>query len=239
MPNPIIIRRLVSPVAASGGGGLPTDGLLAWWKADALDQANGSNVTLWPDSSGNGHPADPPGTPPTFQTAVIGTKPVVRFAGAGTFLNFFPTDIIIPVNGDFTIFWVSKLLSDSICLGYTGDNVQIRNRSGSLSINYPAGGANHESGSYAAFGVLTDVQVNTFRRLGTAGDFRFNKHTLTSSYTDGASIRVNRIGGTQTGIGNNTNGDLGEIAIYNKYINDADFDAIYDNYLKVRWTTLP
>jgi hypothetical protein len=62
----------------------PSDiaGLLLWLKADAITGLNdGDPVVTWPDSSGNGRDATQgaAGNRPTYETAVLNGKPVVRF----------------------------------------------------------------------------------------------------------------------------------------------------------------
>lgn len=56
-----------------------------WLKADAITPvANGTALSVWPDSSGNGRNAGQVtvGKQPTYRTAVWNDKPTVRFAGA-------------------------------------------------------------------------------------------------------------------------------------------------------------
>ncbi len=73
-------------VAASGSSGPTlsyTTGLTLWFKADSLVLNDGDAVTTWADSSGNGYDLSQSvaGEKPTYKTAILNGKPVVRFDG--------------------------------------------------------------------------------------------------------------------------------------------------------------
>lgn len=70
-------------------GTLPSSitGLVAWYKADSLSLSDGSTVTTWTDSSGNGNTLSENTNPPTYKTNIISTKPIVRFDGVNTVLS--------------------------------------------------------------------------------------------------------------------------------------------------------
>jgi hypothetical protein len=73
-----------------GGASLPSTGLLLRYKADDLPGANGSAVSSWPESSGNGHPAATQATAtnqPTLQTNSLNGHKTVSFSGADDFLS--------------------------------------------------------------------------------------------------------------------------------------------------------
>lgn len=60
--------------------------LLAWYKADSISQSDGTAVSSWSDSSGNGRTLTQ-GTgsaQPTFKTNIINGRPVVRYDGGDT-----------------------------------------------------------------------------------------------------------------------------------------------------------
>ncbi len=77
-------------IKPGGGGGFqPSDiaGLKLWLKADSLALADGNPVSTWTDSSGNGNDATGSSTArPTYKTAIVGGKPVVRFDGSNDVL---------------------------------------------------------------------------------------------------------------------------------------------------------
>lgn len=71
--------------AAGGASGIPTGSLLARWRADDLTGANGSAVSSWPESSGNGLPAATQATTanqPTLNTTGLNGHKTVVFDGA-------------------------------------------------------------------------------------------------------------------------------------------------------------
>ncbi len=59
-------------------------GLLGWYKADSINQANGSAVSSWADLSGNNNHATQAtvAAQPTYATSAVGGQPAVRFADA-------------------------------------------------------------------------------------------------------------------------------------------------------------
>lgn len=83
--------------AASVGAIAPASvsGLAVWLKADALSLNDGDPVSTWADSSGNGRDFTGSGANrPTYKTAILNGKPVVRFASASTqFLNSASVDL--------------------------------------------------------------------------------------------------------------------------------------------------
>ncbi|MCA1590977.1 MAG: hypothetical protein LC734_11470, partial [Acidobacteria bacterium] len=92
---------------ASGFSPASISGLQLWLKADALaGLADGTAVSSWTDSSGNGRAAaQASGTlQPLYKTAIVNSLPVVRFDGSNDFLrtgNF-------TVNQPITVFAVVK-----------------------------------------------------------------------------------------------------------------------------------
>ena len=77
---------VISPTQAAS---LPTAGLRAQWKADSIEQASGSNIIQWDDSSGNGyHITCSFGNFPRLETSGVNGKPAVRFDGF--YFNYVP-----------------------------------------------------------------------------------------------------------------------------------------------------
>lgn len=62
---------------------LDVAGLVAWYKASSIAQADASAVSSWADLSGNSRTLSQAtgANQPTYRTAIVGGKPVVRFDG--------------------------------------------------------------------------------------------------------------------------------------------------------------
>lgn len=98
-----------------GGGAAPL-GLMFRYTTAALSQGDGTNVTLWPDSSGNGRRLTFDGAfnpfPPTFESdagSLINGRPVVRADAAGEGLVVEFGDWANIVTGDsFSWYWAGK-----------------------------------------------------------------------------------------------------------------------------------
>lgn len=73
-----------------GSAPLPTVGLLANYDADSIAGTNGSAVSVWPETSGNGHPAAAQatsGNQPSLLTNSLNGHNVVSFDGISRFLT--------------------------------------------------------------------------------------------------------------------------------------------------------
>src|ERR1700686_192545 len=81
------------PATASFTDPTSIAGLKLWLKADSLALSDGTAVSSWTDSSGTGNTATQGtgGNQPVFKTAIINSKPVIRFNGPSGNLSF-PND---------------------------------------------------------------------------------------------------------------------------------------------------
>jgi hypothetical protein len=99
------LRQLGSPAKIrklpGGGAALPSTNLLMRYRADDLPGANGSAVSSWPDSSGNGLPAAVQATAtnqPTLLTNSLNGHKVVQFGGIDDFLALSGSTLAIGQN---------------------------------------------------------------------------------------------------------------------------------------------
>lgn len=99
--------------ASSGSTQIPLLGNLVFkLSADSLALTNGANVTSWTDSQNGIVAGTVVGTGPTFQTNVLGTKPSVRFGGAGSLNIATPGALQTAVDSQtYTVMIVCKTLS--------------------------------------------------------------------------------------------------------------------------------
>jgi hypothetical protein len=244
-------------------------GLNSWWKADSFSEVDGTPVCSvakpWVNQA-LGANAFTGGTAPVFKTNIIGTKPVVRFDGSilGAFITFTEETYA----GDYTFIIVNSTPThfDTLLMqGSTGHQLrrdaQNNPPSGvgrNISSVYDGGSASpplewwggNVNGGFPASPVdsggiewaipSVNFQVNVFRRTGQAIDFRQNKTTMAGSGNSGLrSIRLSRIGNLIGAGGGAGDVDFGEILLYTGYLSDANLDTLYNQYLKLKWTTLP
>lgn len=210
--------------------------LIAWFKADALNLANGSSITTWPDSTGHGFNATQ-GTvshQPQFITGSMNGLPVVRFTSANSDTLRFTR----PVQDSFTIFCVFRSTQ--------GLNSGNQFYQGAGLVNGEVAGAVNDFGTclFADGHVCAgtgnpDVAINsaggfndgnphlmTFRRSRSSGqvdlfmDGKFVGTTVgsTNLLTSPAQLAL---GSIQTGI-NFLTGDMAEVQIFNSALSDAD-----------------
>jgi hypothetical protein len=212
--------------------------LEGWLKADSFtDLIDGSPVGLvgdeWIDQSGNGYDAFGAAGNPTWQTNEVGTKPIVRFPGAGIFLNI--PEIVF--TGDFTVMFVCKVAvgADTLCLGHNTLNHQMRRNSGGVNDASFFEGVTQVF-SAAFVGASSALQMLTYRRLAGTVSWRQNKTargTGVAALTAKFDSLVNNV---FLGTGNM---DLAELVFYTDHKSDVECDELYDDYFKPRWVTLP
>lgn len=196
--------------------------LQGWWKADSLALNDNDAVTTWADSSGNGRTLTARATS-NYHTNIAGSMPAVTVGGGFTFSG-------VTLSGDLSIVAVVKVASDSMLLGNTTLNRQIRvDRSNGNTISFYAGGSELVSSSFTIANTLLSL---AWRRAASTVSFRMNK-TAEGTGADGNSLVLNLLGDTSFGAG--YNGYLMELLIYSSALSDSDSDTLYDNYLKPRW----
>lgn len=210
---------------------LPSDfaTLQTWWKADSLSLADGTAVgdtgTEWLDETANnkdltqGTAADRP----VFKTAIVGAKPVIRFADSSDFLSFTSTTL----SSDWTVMCVVG--------GISAEADLLKNSGGTREVNIFTGGVNKTgfyNGSTTQSGNVLAVSAASFRHLSwrknaTAVNLNENK-SHGGTLTNEASLVMDRIGPGAVM-------DLAELCVWSTYISDNNLVSLYDNYFKPRW----
>ena len=210
--------------------------LAAWWKADSLGLADGATVSSWADSGPGGWTATQ-GTAsarPTFRTAVLNGKPVVRFDGVDDFL----ISSASTSHTETTIFAVIKPTST------TGDR-SIRVASGSGGITSTIRDGKPRMGSQdlvslhtstttvstTAFQVLTcsySDSTNTvaFHRNGSADG---SSTAVTASPTAGRTTQI-----AAEPAGGYLVGDLAELVIYSRVLTSSERAEVH-SYLQDKY----
>jgi len=176
--------------AAQVCGALPHPGTLTgWWTADSISASSGDPITSWVDSSGSENTATSHGTTPTYQTAVINGRPVMRFGGAGAY------DLALPrTTTSFTFLAVVKataLFGNSSILadGQGGRDFYIEPTSGAQvlgkSFTVKIGTSNTGIGTTAfhIVAVTYDSSTATFYLDGAADGTGTSAQTFSHSQT--------------------------------------------------------
>jgi hypothetical protein len=241
MPHPVVRNRR-QPFSIANPLGYPDTipGLTNLWKADSLTTLNdGDLISSWPDAKA-GNILSAAGTArPTFKTNIFGNKPVARFDGTANTMGMSST-ITLSITTGFTVIacWAGNGGAGTrYLLSRTGAGA------GGIRVDEPLAQWFEYDGvvfpsSNPSGGTGTNAFVGGFRYTTTA-KFRQNKSSLGD--TQGAltlDIGINTLGSFQ-GLIQFFLGDLAEIMFYNNALSDSVCDGIYDNYLKLKYTTLP
>lgn len=131
-------------IGYSGPGGVGDDQANQLWiAADQLNLTNGANVSLWSDSSGNGHDLiqSTAGNYPIYRTNQINGRPAIEFDGTNDFLEDADGELYINGQSAFTMFSVVR----SNAVGNDNGFFITKTPDGSddaLAIRYDVGGAN-------------------------------------------------------------------------------------------------
>ena len=241
---------ITQPTTPCGNNIIPLSGLRLWLKADAGVTKDSSNlVSQWNDQSGNNYIATQANndTMPLWVDNVSNGKPFLRFNGTS---DFFRTNFKGMGGTELTFFIVAK-----------GNNLQsiIRlqtqhlNGNGDPNIVYPY------TLSDSSFGfIVQDPHTNSISNIpsglpnntlaigcarykanATNGMQAFVNQTMFAQTTPTTTLPYeplyigqyngNGLGGTQF-----TNGDVAEIIIYNRAVNETERESI-TNYLMTKY----
>jgi hypothetical protein len=195
-------------------------GLLLWLAADRLSGFNdGDLVTSFTDQSGAGNHAVGAGAArPTYKTAIANGLPVLRFAAAQTMV----TGLYAVAPSLFTILVVgSKRLNDSARQDFC-DGIG----SGTRSIVYAHAASNVIGMASGAAGTMAATITNLNAYIAV-----FNNASSRLSVNGGTATATTMINQTVTGLrlgtqfdagGEKLDGDIAEIAVYNRALTLAE-----------------
>jgi len=249
-------QRLYTKIEAlRNGGAAPTPApaitpltypdLLAWWDASQLAYADGTIIDgtthKFVDQTGNGYDGIPGGGGPILKTSIINGKNVVRFNGSADYLTYSP--LSIPgmtggVDSDYTIIFIGTASNDGIILGLSSSNYQAAriNWSSTNTISNFLGSSDIVSLPFA--NSASSVRMSSWRRTGILIKHRENKTdrtgvTPSNPPTDGSAWTANSMGHYWAALF--LAGDVGEVLVYNAYLQDFQMDALYTDYFKPKW----
>jgi len=210
------------------------DGLIAWYKADALTGlSNGELVSLWDDSSDFNNNATQNGTArPTYITNAVNSLPVVRFNGTNNYLS------ISGISSLQTVFivmkWVDPTPNYSPILGKTSSTINPPPHTATLarfwSDTNASGRVIHQTWSYAG---LRDATVyNNGAQFHSSALMRdkinFQIITLIPTY----ALYFDNIGSNY--LSYFTSADYAEIIVYDTILSTTDRQAV-ETYLSYKY----
>lgn len=224
---------------AIGAPFVPTSiaGLAAWYDADAMPVvADGAALSQWDDESGNArHVTQATGAnQPTYRTAVLNGKPVLRFDGSTDYMDVAFTALAQPN----TIFLVAK--STGAVTNRQAFDSQRGGIDTARNTLYASGG-----GFWAMYGGGAEVVSSTSvdaAAVQITGLFNGGSSVLRR---DGAQIASGNSGtqgcggirvGSYNGSSNFWSGDVAEILVYNAALSSTDRDSV-EAYLRGKWNT--
>ncbi|MEQ8357969.1 MAG: T9SS type A sorting domain-containing protein [Cytophagales bacterium] len=239
-------------IVGPGGVGNSNDNKL-WLRANDLSQVNGSSVDFWPDTSGNGIDANA-NTPllvsnqPVFSTnAVNSTLPSILFDG-GDLLNLGSDSLnFVPQTDEFSFF-----VSYNVNAGNTG-TLFSKAVTSSPSRQYQfyidnsdryssfIGGSGNNGTTSTATGswkvgsstISTSSTGYNSYLIGTAEVANGNVGTGTTASSD-VLVGARRINSSTASFSQALDGEIGDIAVYNREVNNAE-RVIIENYLSAKY----
>jgi len=229
----------------------PTEisGLQLWLRADSNVTLNGTTVNSWNDCSGNGNNVIQTGASPQpnlIYNAIKGL-PVVRFDGVDDFLDGGKLMCQVGLSGS-TIFLICKKTSgDGIFIGKfiaAGSSTRwwLNYYNGQLLSNYNGNtncGVNRSSGTFEQLSVVWD-RTNYLNKLyangSIIGNWVLNTGNPNNNYNFLIGAGANVTGTIPPLSGTYLNGDIAEVVIYNRALNENERKKV-ELYLRNKYTT--
>lgn len=226
-------QAFLASLKSSGVTPASFPGLHRWYDANSFaalgtdgDTVGGGTNTLgpWIDKTGSGDDATAV-TGPVYKTNIVGTKPVIRFTTE--FMLFAPGSLT-----DFTVIAVYRQTGTTSMLLQNPGQLRISFLGDNTRLFFDGTGIGQAANAWAS---PAAVNVIACSRTGSTVTFRENKTSRGSFVYSNANFDVVEIGSSSLG----GSIDLAELMIWTTPVADVDKDALYDQYLKPRWTTLP
>jgi Putative phage tail protein len=212
--------------------------LYLWFKGDSLSGADGSDITTWVDSSGNGHDAIQATTSkrPDLQTAELNGLNVVHFDGPTENEEFAVSTSNSLTEG--TLFYVVRANSDTAA--FPGAYGPLTLSSGAASGQYPDPDGNIRSNDLRSSTVILSDPVRSLALWnivsvysGTdAWRYYFNGELLTSTASGFGFNPTSSIGSNPPFY--TWSGDFAEIMLYTTAMSTADRQTV-EGYLAWKW----
>lgn len=233
---------IINPFLVAPSGPTSPDqlaGLIRWYKADSYSLADGTQIgnpgLEWLDNSPTGDDAyvEVPYYA-TFRTNVFGSMPAIQFLSPNfDFLRVTQFTLTL----DLTIIFIANVIGSSLihAIGNSpsGASARIRTASFDRMQFYDGGSGGQDSTNFATS--ANNVKMASMRRTSD-GVIHFRDGNVSRGDVGSSPVpmilRLLGDGGTAS------NGNLGELCVYNQAHSDSDIDSLYANYFKIRYPTL-
>lgn len=210
----------------------------SWLEADTLSGANNSDVSNWPDSSGNSNAATSLGNNPQLQTANLNSLNVIRFVGANTDLLFLPSGALTGWT-EGSAFFVARAVADNTTsgplLGAFGSSGYSFERYGDVSGVIASDFLSTTAKTPADPGDVGAWHIGSFQSKANDWRYAFNG---TDSYTTGTNTVGVNTGRPQIGVsaggGAYFDGYVAEIVICSSFLSASDRQLV-EGYLAWKW----
>ena len=235
----ILITVLASPLAISLLAQIPTDSLSLWLKADKGVVVSGTNVKEWKDQSGNNfHAATTSVTPPQLVSNELNGLPVIRFNGLDNAMETVSFQTFPNKRGTVIVVVKVRGLGSTSGVGYgtfvsTYYNKGITWQMGSkgpLSIYYDGEGSSGFPVAEMSVGKWAVVSLrresDTIMQYLRDGTVRF-PFRISNNQPDVNPLKIASNGRLEV-----LNGDIAEIIVYGRVIDEKEMNSIYGYFNK-------
>lgn len=235
-------------IAQSGPGGVGSSTNNSFWlDANDMNLANGANVTVLSDVSGNGNDflQSVVNDQPVFTTGAVNGLPVVRFDGVDD--NLISNSIPALETNNLTWFVVykkSSLETNALIGGNYVSNTKQWQSYANSNANFVIS-SQYSSGSFQGVSYIDDVaNYNFFSTHITPTSMETYKEgvlqsSIVSTYTAPTGNNFIILGRMPKSAAYFLNGDIAEVFIYNSSLNDLE-RTIIENYLGAKYNlTIP
>lgn len=231
-----------------GGAFVPTSitGLVLWVKADSLALSDGDPVSTWTDSStqGNNLTQATGANQPTYKTAIVNGKPVVRFNGTSTFLSHADNASLSPAA--ISVFIVAKtnaaplsgnriLLEKELSFRFITSETSTAN----IAVRLGTSGTAWGSGGFTGTTALTTSFSLWEMTYNAVSDLEFYVNGTTAGSGAPSGDIFDNTSTLYLGCYNATDffwdGDVAEVLIYNSALSTTNRQSV-ENYLTTKYS---
>lgn len=215
-------------------GQIPSTALSLWLKADMGVQLNNNKVITWNDQSGNKHHASSvPSNTPLLITSQLNGLPCIRFNGLDNSIETVPfqtfpnkrgtISMVVKVNGEGKTSGAGygTLISTYFNMGITWQFGVVKELAvyydGVGTDGFPVAAIPEKKWSIVTITRNTDTTMNFYRD----GEFKLS-FRIKNNQPDVNPVKIASNGRLEV-----LNGDIAEIILYNKALNDAELNTVH------------
>jgi hypothetical protein len=203
------------------------EGLVAWYRADALQLGNGDKVAVWPDASGQGHALtdDGNGLHAVFESVQVNNLPAVRIRKGNSHSVTDPFEL-----GDHTIFVVYRSKNPSRALLRDPANEFSGILLGSERLHHQLRYGSLKSATYGTFSQDTrSFSITVLGRYAGVMKAFINNNDVSTGGEHSSPVGVGKFFALSLTRFARSDGDgmsVAEILIYNRYLADQERDEV-------------